>query len=286
MSFQKIVIKSWEHFNEEVFKDSFNNDIQRHRSDYIFRGLTSTKYNLKTSLQRNCKNPQELEEKILRNFKKYCSLDIRNHENIWEVIALGQHHQLPTRFLDWSYSPFVALHFATENISSSDNGVVWCTRYTDAKEHMPMKLKKYLDEFNINSYSVDTLFEQMYNKKKSDQLKNLETLQEKVGEFAIFLEPHSIDSRIVNQFAMFMFMSNANADIESWMTKNLTTKKLIIPRKLKKEFRDKLDQMNMNERTIYPGLDGVSKWIGRNYTWYENMYPEVKKRKKRPKSLY
>ena len=113
---------------------------------------------------------------------------------------------------------------------------------------------------------------------KDEQLLALKELEKEQGEFAIFLEPHSIDSRIVNQFAMFMFMSNANADIEKWMIDNLETKKLIIPRRLKKEFRDKLDQMNMNERTIYPGLDGVSKWIGRNYTWHEKMYP-IKKRK-------
>lgn len=278
MSYSKVNIRSWEHFNKEVFKDSYNEDIQRFRSDFIFRGLTSIRYDLKTSLQRNCNNPIELEEKILRNFKKYCSLDIRNHDNIWEVIALGQHHQLPTRFLDWSYSPFVALHFATEDITSSQNGVVWCTRYTDAKKAMPNKLAKYLNDNKINSYSIDTLYEQMLLLNKDEQLLALKELEKEQGEFAIFLEPHSIDSRIVNQFAMFMFMSNANADIEKWMIDNLETKKLIIPRRLKKEFRDKLDQMNMNERTIYPGLDGVSKWIGRNYTWHEKMYP-IKKRK-------
>jgi len=280
MSFKKIRIKSWEHFNEVVFEDSYNKEIERYRSDYLFRGLTSINYDLKTSLQRNCENTKSLEDKILRNFKKYCSLDIRNHDNIWEVISLGQHHQLPTRFLDWSYSPFVALHFATENIMSSDDGVVWCTKYTDAKNKMPQALSDYLFKDSINSYSIDTL----YNKIKN--LEELRQLEKVKGEFAIFMEPHSIDSRIVNQFAMFMFMSNSDSDIETWMKLNLETKKLIIPRELKLEFRDKLDQMNMNERIIYPGLDGVSKWIGRNYTSSKNMYPKIKleykKVRKRP----
>ena len=42
-------------------------------------------------------------------------------------------------------------------------------------------------------------------------------------------------------------------------------KKIIIPAEMKWEIRDKLDQANISERVIYPGLTGISKWLKR---WY------------------
>ena len=32
------------------------------------------------------------------------------------------------------------------------------------------------------------------------------------------------------------------------------------------DIRDLLNQMNMNERIIYPGIDGIAKWLSRHYS--------------------
>jgi len=43
-------------------------------------------------------------------------------------------------------------------------------------------------------------------------------------------------------------------------------RKIIIPASLKWEVRDKLDQANINERVLFPGLDGLSRWLKRHYS--------------------
>lgn len=100
-----------------VFKNSWNEEIKRHRTYFVFRGLSQDIYTLKPSLNRICDDKLYLEKALLSNFKKYSSLEIKDSDNFWEIVSLAQHHGLPTRLLDWSFSPYVAAHFATENFT-------------------------------------------------------------------------------------------------------------------------------------------------------------------------
>ena len=101
-----------------------------------------------------------------------------------------------------------------------------------------------------------------------ESIKSLNELEDLSAEpFVIFFEPPSIDDRIVNQFAFFSVLSDSGIILNSWLgDKNDMWRKIIIPAGLKWEIRDKLDQANITERVLFPGLDGLSKWLARHYS--------------------
>jgi hypothetical protein len=84
--------------------------------------------------------------------------------------------------------------------------------------------------------------------------------------FVVFLEPPSLDDRIVNQFALFSLMSTPTDAIDAWFAEHGdVSRRIIIPAKLKWEVRDKLDQAGITERMLFPGLDGLTAWLTRYY---------------------
>lgn len=82
----------------------------------------------------------------------------------------------------------------------------------------------------------------------------------------VLLEPPSIDQRIINQYSYFSIIPSQIQDIEYFLdAKTFKTEKYVIDRHLCWRVRDMLDQMNINERIVYPGLDGLSSWLKRHY---------------------
>ena len=82
--------------------------------------------------------------------------------------------------------------------------------------------------------------------------------------FALFFEPASTVNRIANQYALFSVVSDPAITLLD-LPESDRFIRLIIDRRAKLEIRDKLEYINISERMIYPGLDGICKWIARRY---------------------
>jgi len=255
-----IVIKSWAQLIDELYHESWKQELNRYRSDFAFRGLSDSSYQLKNSFLRNCDGNPELEYHILRNFRKYARTNQPSQTfTYWRSLVLAQHHGLPTRLIDWTYSPFIAMHFATANTDKYDtDGVIWQVDFVKVNELSPEPLKSLLSLEKCNAFTVEMLESNFLSLQKFDEIFG--------ADQAIFFEPPSLDDRIVNQFAFFSVMSNPIAIFDNWLVLHPDMyRRIIIPKELKWEIRDKLDQANITERVLFPGLDGLARWLKRHY---------------------
>jgi len=258
---KEIVIQSWAELCEAVYQDSWRPNLGRFRTDYAFRGMSDKDYPLSCRFQRNCGDEPRLEYHLLRNFRKYANVDSKGDlSSDWRILTIGQHYGLPTRLIDWTYSPFVALHFATNSLDLFDrDGVVWVVDFVKVNRLLPEPLREELDRVGSNTFTIEMIEDAVPGIDSFDRLSDN-------GDLALFFEPPSLDSRIVNQYAFFSVMSKPTARMDSWLENHPEVyKKIIIPAELKWEVRDKLDQANINERLLFPGLDGLANWLGRHY---------------------
>ncbi|HMQ51238.1 MAG TPA: FRG domain-containing protein [Anaerolineae bacterium] len=256
----EVWVKSWNDLLDILYAGAWSPTLQRYRSPFAFRGVSDRGYRLETTLRRLGGDFVKVEPHLLRNFRKYAHRDVVEGDTIWHWLSVAQHHGLPTRLLDWTYSPFVALHFATANLNKFElDGVVWMVNFVEVHRHLPDLLRLELDSLGAHAFDVEMLSARLAS------LASLDTICP--TPFALFFEPPSLDDRIVNQFALFSILSSPTAVLEDWLQAiKVTCSKVIIPAGLKWEIRDKLDQANITERVLFPGLDGLSTWLKRHYS--------------------
>jgi hypothetical protein len=253
-----VVAESWEHLMTLLFEESWQQGLGRFRSHYAYKGLTNATYDLTTSLMRLGGDYSNVERHLLRNFRKYAQQRGETGNSLWNWLGLAQHHGLPTRLLDWTYSPLVALHFSTASGFESDRAAaVWCVDYVRGHESLPCPLREVLDAEGSDVWTTELLDEHV------PTWEALHTL----GEALLFFEPPSLDQRIVNQYALFSVLPDPCLAVDTFLERHPDLyRKVVIPAPLKWEVRDKLDQANVNERVLFPGLDGLCSWLRRHYS--------------------
>jgi len=279
MTYKEETAHSWTELNELFFANTEDLDIGRHRSTFAYRGVGRHHWSLENSLTRAARGLQYagMEENLLKQFRKYAFPMISSRESDWHHLSVAQHHGLPTRLLDWTYSPYTALHFALNNSDNFDKSykeavdkkdvecAVWKVNFSDCHKLLPTGLNESLVKYGARVFSVESLADRV---KTLDELNSYETPD---NSYAIFFEPPALDDRIINQFAYFSMLTDPFLNFDEWLMRpsvaaKVDATKIRFDSKLKWEFRDKLDQLNVNERVLMTGLDGLCSWLKRHYT--------------------
>ncbi len=256
-----VIIRNWDELQHIIFKGAWDPALMRYRTNFIYRGLNDAAYDgMVPKLNRICGYKLELEDSLIRNFKKYAYAELGNYHSFWQTVTLAQHYGLPTRLLDWTYSPLVAAHFATADINQYDrDGAIICVNFVHLKDDLPQSLHDALSEVNSNSFTIEML---------EHYVPNFEKLKASSDKpFVLFFEPASMLDRISNQYALFSVVSDRSKTLGELLPKNDEEYcyRIVIPKECKLEIRDKLDYINISERMIYPGIEGICQWMTRRY---------------------
>lgn len=208
-------VKSLAEYIKEV--SGYNGDV------LLFRGQSNKDFRLIPSVGRNEKFLQ-YEEQMFLEFKRsyYLYADNRPMTDM-DTLFLAQHYGLPTRLLDWSYNPLVALYFACCNDFKID-GRVFIYKVPRQNNHVK-------EGHDLDNDIFSKTFEKEY----------------------LFIIPDYTDKRYVNQKGMFLWFKNPQkAFSDCFMTIIVKNKKAIL---------SNLCSIGVTESFIYPTLDHICSEI-------------------------
>ncbi|MFL9597775.1 FRG domain-containing protein [Aeromonas veronii] len=248
---KEILIESW---------DDFRNVLKRKRyRAWIYRGQSNATWELQSSLYRSLEQAKIIkgmadvysakiynrrnEENMLERFKSCAHLHLshlpRSRDTLsW--LALMQHHGAPTRLLDFSFSPYIALYFALEH------GTDDCAIYMINHDAIRKDDEKYFGDSRREIY---------------ERIMDGEKYNDDICLFAF--EPEFANQRLIAQQGLFVATNYVDYShekaLEEYDIRALDACKIIIPKELRYNGIMMLHQMNINSSTIYPGLDGFCR---------------------------
>lgn len=265
MAIAEITVKSLGDLIDKVTPTEPDPRTGRRRDSGVYRGDGDAGWPLLTSLDKlggvgSPHSKADLEEHILRNFIRYSRPHFSSPPiNEWEVLVAAQHHGLPTRLLDWTYSPLVAAHFATVSGRRESDRVIW-----------RLDWKRVHRCFGLPELAL--LIENLEGILGADRPMTPWALFSGAAEarqFACMFEPPSLNARIVAQSATFTLCSDKLVPFDRFLDGHglgAALTKFIIPAGEAPRFRDQLDLVSIDERRLFPDLDGVAAEMKRYYS--------------------
>jgi len=198
---------------------------------WYFRGVSNHEFMLTPKIGRlfSSSSPNSLadsEEKIFRRFVREAPacLGSRLPESDWEWLAIGQHHGLPTRLLDWTENLLVAAYFSCSTHPDCD-GAIYAL-------HFPAKDEKSLREKSPFTISEPHVF-----------------------------RPIHIAPRITAQRGVFTIQPNPARPLDENLPNRTRIRKILVPHHAKRSILRAIDRFAVNVATLFPGLDGLAQHI-------------------------
>ena len=179
------------------------------------------------------------ERDLLHRFRRHAYPQNMRVLSEWEALFLARHHGLPVRLVDWTTNPLVALYWAcrcTQNASEQD-GAIWVFRRREENKSNHVDVFSEADPLRLPGIRLIVPF---YPTQR---------MVVQSGVFTIHEHPW-IDLRKL-QASDYDVERN---DIESGEV-------LKVPLANKARLMMQLERLAINERTLFPDLDGIARGL-------------------------
>jgi hypothetical protein len=193
----------------------------------------------------------------------------------WHWYFLMQHYGAPTRILDWTTNPLVALYFAVREAGKADAAVWVIDPWRWNRAHVKGMYGPAITGWEETTGYLFDLEEACDTDKDEGQTKK---------KWPIAIEPPHIDRRIAAQGSKFVIFGTKKDMVESPAVnrprggkhKHAVLDKIIISRDIAEGLREELNQLGINERAMFPDLEGLGKHIA--WEWKTRLEPSKTKK--------
>jgi hypothetical protein len=250
------------------FIDKVDNNAPNSMNSLWFRGVGNSTYELKPSVHRHASVSDadtlfDMERRLMTRYKErsvpYLSSRVIDS---WELMFLMQHYSVPTRLLDWTENPLIALFFALSSAKKSSKG-----QYLNDAAVWTLSAPKWNQVvYSHQSYTGGALspFDLMVN-----QAYALGADPKYINEMPVAILGIHNSPRIVAQRGSFTLFGKSLSSMEEIFEKHNfpddTLKKLVIPASIISSLLEKLVWMGISDSVIYPDLEGLAKETKRQF---------------------
>ena len=204
----------------------------------------------------------ELEAQLLTRFRhRSIPYQVRPLVDAWELFFMMQHFGVPTRLLDWSESPFIALYFA---ITAAEERMTAGAFTEDAAVWL-------LDTALWNAKVISPYWKGRVMALPDNPLEAYQPGSElrKLAELPVAMAGLHNSPRIVAQRGAFTIFGHKNSPMEQlYEEHNFAANslvKILLPTANLSEIRDSLFGIGYADSMIYPDLSGLAKEIKRSF---------------------
>jgi FRG domain len=180
-----------------------------------------------------------------------------NRIQSWLGLSIMQHYGVPTRLLDFTESPYVALYFALEayNPQTCADFAIFALDYTAIMECSIEYIRSKDSAFNETRSSIYKKQDQVFEK----------VVDGGAYDIAWIAEPKQMNARLDRQAGSFLLSGNRDLRIQDILDSesyaNVTMCKFRVAHELYTGIFALLRKMNITSKSLYGDLDGLARSI-------------------------
>lgn len=246
------------------------NHIEKKARKWIFRGQIDRE-DWKLIPKAGRKKLRISDKNLFKAWKRHAyAYENRLFESDWEWLYIAQHHGLVTRLLDWTTNPLAAAFFGIWHIEKElgdpleeqpDNNVAvwaywdnrgWGAGGEDSPPYEPFKLFEDCKDKNV-FIPIEPKHE-----------KNAKA-EKRVKKFVQRVVPKYVTQRLVMQHGIFTYHDPPDLPLDENIFEGRSLEKIIIDKKCLPELQLYLSIYGLNERTMFPDFDGLSRFLNWDY---------------------